>query len=157
MRRLNVHSFVHELNTVCNYLHASYDINFGGCCFVAAEIAKYLDRMHLEYRLGIYDLEDKNIEEINKEVQNKVLNYNSSVTGEHSCSHYFLHIKGGGSINVGSPYIGYNKYYIDNINHTNIQWIYKHGSWNSHYNTNYNPFVKNTLKAFFQRYVTPIS
>lgn len=45
-----------ELNTLCSDLDYSYDINNGGCCFVAACIAEQLERFNIPFKVVHYDL-----------------------------------------------------------------------------------------------------
>ena len=74
MRKLDVYKLVKELNKLCKQLVEVYNINHGGCCFVASEIAKHLDRLGLKYELGIYDDWEKDLTAINEEVRNKCIN-----------------------------------------------------------------------------------
>lgn len=53
MRQLNVHKLVRNLNELCDNLVKEYDVNCGGCCYVAYEIAKHLDRFHISYELRV--------------------------------------------------------------------------------------------------------
>lgn len=92
MRKLNVHLIAKELNMLCHGLACKYSVNFGGCCYIACEIAKHFDRLGLKYELRIYDNCGKNVNAINNEVRRKRRNNSDieSVVGVYSCSHYFL-------------------------------------------------------------------
>ena len=155
MRKLNVHSIAKQLNRLCQKLSEEYSINFGGCCFIACEIAKHFDRLGLKYELRIYDDFDKNQKAINLEVRSKHRNKSDSesVVGCYSCFHYFLWLEGAGAINEEAAYFeGYKAYSISNINHTHIRWIYKISAWNNEYNTSNNPKIKKIINSYFKSY-----
>lgn len=155
MRKLNVHHIAKHLNKLCKELACKYNINFGGCCYIACEIAKHFDRLGLKYELRIYDNCSKNTEAINNEVRNKHRNNSDteSVVGVYSCSHYFLWLKGAGAINSDSEYFeGWRAYSITNVNHTHIQWIYKVSAWNDEYDTKNNPKIKEIINSYFRPY-----
>ena len=52
---MNKRTLVKELNSLCERLDHEYDINCGGCCFVAAVIAENLERLDISYRTIIYE------------------------------------------------------------------------------------------------------
>lgn len=150
MRKLNVHRLVRDLNNLCENLDNQYDVNCGGCCFVAYEIAKHLDRFNIEYSLCIANTYPLDKVAINKEVINKQSNKigRYSVTGENSCNHYYIRIKGGGSINFGDFY-DYHKYSINKINCKHIKWIYENSLWNDIYDIRYNKLIKRNINFYF--------
>ena len=45
-----------RLNELCKQMNYSYDINSGGCCFVAACIAENLERHKIPFKIIHYDL-----------------------------------------------------------------------------------------------------
>lgn len=155
MRRLNIHKLVISLNDLCDSLEKDYDINCGGCCFVAYEIAKHLDRLNIQYKLIVADREYHHSKIINKEVRTKKRNFLSiqSVTGYNTCSHYYLEICGGGFVNPG--YVregGYKNYSITLVNHSHINWIYRSGVWNDMYDTSNNKIIKKRINSHFKQY-----
>lgn len=153
MRQLNVHKLVENLNNLCNTLIDQYCINCGGCCYVAYEIAKHLDRFHIDYELHILNDCPLDQERINKEVQNKHHGVGfGSVTGENTCCHYYLVVKGGGSVNKGNPHAGCRTYVITGINHRNLNWIYRTSYWNSVYKKENNKLIKKIISLHFKQY-----
>ena len=155
MRKLNVHSIARQLNKLCQKLSEEYNINSGGCCFIAYEIAKHFDRLGLKYELRIYDGYDKNQEAINSEVKGKYKNnsYSESVVGNYSCTHYFLWLNGAGAINEETDYFkDWKAYSIANINHTHIRWIYRISLWNDEYDISNNPKIKKIINSYFKSY-----
>ena len=155
MRKLDVYKLVKELNKLCKQLVEVYNINHGGCCFVASEIAKHFDRLGLKYELGIYDDCEKDLAAINEEVRNKCVNSlnTCSVVSCNSCCHYFLWLEDAGAINQNAEIFGdYSIYSISNIRHTNIKWIYKISIWNDEYSTSNNQAIKKIINSYFKPY-----
>lgn len=153
MRKLNVHSLVKELNSLCNDLQVKYNINYGGCCYLAYLISVELERFNIEYDLVIYDYCMRDRVCIEHEVincnQNKKLE--ESVTGKHTCDHYCLRIRGAGIVNFGMNDADY-EYIIPDVPSNNIKWLYKKGSWNTSYSTDNNKVVRKLVKEFFKKY-----
>lgn len=154
MRSLNIHNLTRLLNKLCLQLDEKYLINDGGCCFVSYLIAYHLDKLQLKYKLIIFSDEIKNSISISSEVYSKSKNKSKlkSVAGSYVCNHYTLYLEGGGPINIS----GFNKlpykYYIEDINSSNIKWIYNSGIWNKIYNINYNNIIRKIIKEFFNNY-----
>lgn len=161
MRKLNVHKLVLLLNDLCDTLRSDYDINCGGCCFVAYEIAKHLDRLNIKYNLIIASYDSLYIEKVNQEISTKRINLqdSESVSGTNTRSHYYIEICGGGFVNPGSfrEYSYYNNYKISNINHKNIKWIYKYGDWNDYYDCSNNQIVKKTISHYFKKWKSKLN
>lgn len=153
MRQLNVHKLVRDLNKLCDILVDEYNINYGGCCYVAYEIAKHLDRFHIDYELHVLNDYPLNPERINKEVRNKRHDVGfGSVTGDNTCCHYYLVVKGGGSVNRGNPCCSYYSYVITKINHRNLNWLYRTSWWNSVYKYKNNKLIKKIINLHFRQY-----
>lgn len=152
MRNLNIHALYRSVNNLCEFLDTEYNINNGGCCFIAALLAKHLDHLKIPYNLVVYDDFGRDIESIQYEVFVKVKNssYRNSVTGKSTCSHYCLYIIGAGEVNSGN-FSGY-KYTIKDVCSSNIRWIYRCGKWNPCYDTANNNTIKSIVKSFFKRY-----
>lgn len=151
----NLKQITESINSLCELLDKEYDINNGGCCYIAYLIAKELDKLNIKYTLKIFDSEKKDRISIKNEVLRKKLNSNpnESVVGNNSCNHYCLYILRGGEINYGDFYTReYHCYTINNISAKNIQWIYKNGSWNKLYNTNNNKLIESLIKKHFKQY-----
>ena len=101
MRKLNCHRLLRNLNSLCKFLDDTYDVNSGGCCFLASLIAKHLDKLNIKYNLVVYDCCTKNRLCIEQEVISchKNKGFRNSITGRYSCNHYCLQLKGAGVIN----------------------------------------------------------
>lgn len=144
MRQLNVHKLVSDLNNLCNTLVKEYDINCGGCCYVAYEIAKHLDRFHIGYELRVLNDYPINLRKSNRELD--------LISGSNACCHYYLVIYGGGSVNRGSFGSWYHTYVVTEINHRNINWLYRASSWNSVYKRKNNKLIKKIISLYFKQY-----
>lgn len=155
MRNLNIHSLCKSINNLCDFLDTEYNINNGGCCFIASLLATHLDKLGIPYDLITYSYFEKDLDYIQYEVSSKVKNksYRKSVTGNHTCEHYSLFIKGAGEINEGD-FDNFVRYVIKDVQGSNIRWIYRNGTWNTDYNTCNNKAVKNIVKSFFKQYET---
>lgn len=154
MRNLSYYSLLKNLNSLCRFLDETYNINEGGCCYLASLIAKHLDKLNIKYDLIIYDSYSRNRENIKCEVINRRRNkgLNNSVTGYYSCNHYCIRLRGAGVINGNGDYTEEHRYSIPNISYKNIRWIYKNSRWNKCYQVQYNKTIKNIVKEFFKDY-----
>lgn len=150
---MNLRKLVDSLNLFCDCLNSSYDINCGGCCFLAYVLAKHFDKIGIKYDLVVFNDSTKNQQSITEEITNFRSNTCSpdSITGRNTCIHYCLQVDGIGMINANSDYCLF-KYDIKGINSKNICWIYKTGSWNQIYDVKHNKTVDNILKHFFKEY-----
>lgn len=144
MRQLNVHKLVRNLNELCSTLVRKYNVNCGGCCYVAYEIAKHLDRFHISYELRVLNDYPINLRKGNRELD--------LISGSNVCCHYYLVIHGGGSVNRGSFGTWYYTYVITGINHRNLSWLYRTNSWNSAYKRKNNKLIKKIISLHFKQY-----
>ena len=154
MRNLSYYSLLKNLNSLCRFLDETYNVNMGGCCYLASLIAKHLDKLNIKYDLIIYDNYSRNRENIKCEVISRRRNkgLNNSVTGRYSCNHYCIRLRGAGVINGNGDYTEEHRYSIPNISYKNIRWIYKNSRWNKCYKVQYNKTIKNRVKEFFKNY-----
>lgn len=154
MRKLNCHSLAKSLNSLCKFLHETYSVNFGGCCFLAYLIAQHFDRLGLDYDLVIYDESYKDRVSIEHEVISRHRNKGAfhSVTGYHSCNHYCLQLRGAGVINGDDEDEEEHCYTIPDVTYKNIRWIYRNSEWNDCYEVRHNKTIKNIVKEFFKEY-----
>ena len=153
MRNLNIHSLCRSINRLCDFLNEEYNINYGGCCFIASLIAEHLDRLKISYNLIVYDYFEKDVDYVQHEILTKVKNksYRKSVIGNNTCFHYCLFIEGAGEINSGD-FNDCIRYVIKDVQCSNIRWIYRNGKWNKNYDIYNNKSIKNIVKSFFRRY-----
>lgn len=151
MQTISRRKLVQELNKLCDQLDDKYDINLGGCCYLSYLIAKYLEKLSIPYELIIVSSEWKDKNYISLEIDKKRIHYLSehSITGDNTCSHYYIHLKYIGSINPSNRRYSYT---LQNIKSSNIKWVYDNGYWNDCYETRFNSTVGKIIKNFFKQY-----
>lgn len=149
MSRTDLKHLCRSINSLCVYLKETYLINCGGCCYVAYLIAKHLDKLNIKYDLVIDNCSSKNKFHITEEIISHNINLlkENSVIGEYTCNHYSLRLKSIGIINKG--YKNNYRYFIPNINHNHIKWIYDNGSWNDCYDVRNNNVIEKIINSFF--------
>lgn len=152
---MNLQNLLDDLNDLCCILETEYDINNGGCCFLAYIIAREFDERDIKYSLIVRSSSYKNELIVSEEVNRmKEMHPSHSCVGYETCSHYFL--------KVGDTYINrdYNNDFdeydyeldIPIPNCVPIKWIYEHGIWNISYDTNNNYYVEDLIKNLFNNY-----
>lgn len=134
---------VEELNDLCSQLNDDFEINCGGCCYVASVLAEELFNLHIPYKVAI----TKNFEvekslEIRRTIKNKKDFY---------CQHAFI-------------YLHKHKLYINDdgdarrnvkvgcIKPKELLEYYKSVKWNKTYNTSNNKSVANKIRKIFKKY-----
>ena len=125
-----------RLNKLCRFLNAEYNVNSGGCCYIAYCLAKFLSDDKFKFTLLVYS-EDK-LDKGNF----KDLNY--------SCFHYAL--------SLGNFYINSDGCDADDdlyetryskVKASDLLKHYKNGNWNCCYNKEKNDFLFKIIKTFY--------
>jgi len=144
-----------DLNKVCESLDRRFDVNSGGCCYVAYCIAYYLDKFGIKYSLKCCD---DDVKRNNKAIINEIRSMDrnttdeTSICGIHTVEHYYIHINHYGDVNLTDEYWDCEEYTIPSINYTHIKWIYDNGDWNPHYDVHDNKKVKRAIYNIFKKY-----
>jgi len=112
-----------SINNLCKELDNKYNINCGGCCFVAAVIAEQLEKHNIFYTLIHYD---KYSCHYAIRVNDRILN---------RCDYNFREI-------VFDEYLPSDT----------IFFTYYNESWNKMYNKKWNLIVKTKIKSIFKKY-----
>lgn len=120
---MNRRELFKQLNSLCNDLDYLYDINNGGCCYVAAVIAEQLELHHIPFT---------------------VIHYN--VNG----CHYAIRVRD--RIINRSDYRCKEIVSDEIISSDDLYDIYNDGGWNLRYETKYNSIVKRKIKSLFNKY-----
>ena len=148
MRNGSLERILKKLNKLCKELDNYYDINKGGCCYVAYLIATNLWNLNIKYKLVVCD-KYKNCKalKMRKDI-------NSLELSNYGFNHYFIEVDGF-PINMG--YFYEDLFYHSKASYVNpfcIGKIYTYfkekGGWNSTYETSYNSIVKDTINKFFE-------
>lgn len=152
---VDINKLIYWLNRTCKSLDDRFDINRGGCCYVAYVIAKLLDKYQEEdYYLGLISYQTKNIEaleyntrfHIKKDVPNNIM------IKEGTCNHYFIKLNNK-RINGCMYYWGHRKVYNFelSIKPKDILWVYRNGVWCDDYDKKYNLRIYNELESVFKK------
>jgi hypothetical protein len=146
----NLRKLVSELNTLCDRLDEDYNINFGGCCYVAYLMMKNFESIGIHPVLVIEDdCEEIDDEEFINCVHDRVDECGG--LGYNTCCHYFVYIPKVGYVNSGRfSKESLNK--VKGLTSKDVQWIYKTGDWNSCYEKRNNAMVGRKIKQVFRKY-----
>lgn len=155
MRNINLRNLKQSLDHLCYCLNSLYDINYGGCCYVAYLIACHLDKLKVKYDLVIYDYDYPNKDKsmMNYEIRNMCVP--NSVTGKYTSDHYCISIANAGTVNsiiVDFDDSNAKRYVIKDITSRNIKWLYRKGHWNDVYNHQNDKYVRGMINLFFSKY-----
>jgi len=146
----NLRKLVSELNTLCDRLDEDYNINFGGCCYVAYILMKNFESIGIHPTLVIEsDCDEIDGEEFLNCVHDRVDECNG--LGYNTCCHYFVQIPKVGYVNSGE-FSKENLNKFKGLSSKDVQWIYKTGDWNSCYETKNNAMVGRKIKQVFRKY-----
>jgi hypothetical protein len=146
----NLRKLVSDLNTLCDRLDEDYNINYGGCCYVAYILMKNFEAIGIHPVLVIEsDCDEIDGDEFLDCVHDRVDECNG--LGYNTCCHYFVQIPKIGYVNSGSfSRDSLNKF--KGLSAKDVQWIYKTGDWNSCYETKNNAMVGRRIKQVFSKY-----
>lgn len=125
----NLATLAHKLNYLCDFLEMTYDINSGGCCYIASCIAHLLELDNINYLVAVTDVECDSFYDIN-------------------CSqrHYFLILN-----NVSINRNDYDNYVVFNgVCAKDLLDHYHECDWNDFYNTFKNKFIYKTIVRFYK-------
>ena len=141
---------ISELNNLCDRLDEDYNINYGGCCFVAYLMMKNFEALGIHPVLVIEsDCDEIDGGEFLDCVRDRDNNCNG--LGYNTCCHYFVSIPKIGYVNAGDfDRESLNKF--RGLSAKDVQWIYKTGDWNNEYETRNNPMVGRRIRQVFRKY-----
>lgn len=148
MKNGNLEPILMKLNQLCNDLDSWYDINRGGCCYVAYLIATNLWNLNIKYKLVVCDkYKTHKALEMRKDI-------NSLRLSDYGFNHYFIEVDGF-PINRG----GFTKYvccqskasYINPFCIGKMYTYFKErDEWNETYKPYHNHIVRDTINKFFE-------
>ena len=147
----NLENLVKDLNTLCDRLDQDYNINFGGCCFVAYLMMKHFEKIGFHPTLIIEnDCGEINIDDFLDCVHTR--SGNCQGLKDQTCYHYFIYIPEINKyINSGEIYEDY-LYEFQGLSAKDVYWIYKTGDWNNNYNRKNSPMVGRKIAQVFRKY-----
>lgn len=124
-----------RLNKLCKFLDEEYDINSGGCCYIAYCLARLLSRDKFRFTVIIYEdyeCEDK-FSELDTSHYHYAIGVGNNVINDADCEDDLEFVK--------------NVY--RNVKASEILNHYQARSWNKCYNANKNSFIFKTIKVFY--------
>lgn len=136
--KITVSSIAWKMDNVCELLDHIYDVNCGGCCYVAYCLAKLLQEDDIEYEVVV--ISDSCDDLLDCDLISDI---------PCSCTHYGISTIGG-LININDCDLSSNyvQYFYD-VNPEELKEHYENSDWNNCYNTNENEFIWETLKRFY--------
>jgi len=114
-----------RINALCKELDYKYEINYGGCCFVAYCIAEQLEIHNIPYRAIQYGYGNH----FSIKVSDRYLN---------RCNYKKNEINDDSNYSLKSS--------------KELLYHYRHHTWNEIYEPKYNGCVKKAIKAVFNKY-----
>ena len=148
MKNGNLEPILKKLSQLCSDLDRWYDINRGGCCYVAYLIAVNLWNLKIKYKLVLCDrYKTCKALKMRRDI-------NSLRLSGYSFNHYFIEVDG---FHINMGYFNKKVCYQSKASYINpfcIGKIYTYfkerNGWNEIYKSHYNPIVKDTINKFFE-------
>lgn len=139
---------VSKLDALCQKLDDSYNLNSGGCCYVAYCLAKVLRRVKIPYNLVIFqNSEDIDFHNYKEDLMERKPLY--------TYSHYAIEVPDIGTINVEERHKLRVSLTISNLLPKDIYYIYKTGDWNTYYNhSDSNKIIRKSIENALQELQT---
>lgn len=142
-------NLINNLNKLFVKLDKRYDINCGGCCYVAYLIARELEKRELyDFKLRIYNysLEDYSVDNI----RFNIINNKDRLPCRNCTVYHYSIVYDQYEINESDEGLDYLD--IDNLSSNDIERLYHYGDWNDCYDTVNNIFVERFIKIIFNNY-----
>ena len=147
----DLENLVKDLNILCDRLDQDYNINFGGCCFVAYLMMKHFEKIGLHPTLIIEsDCDDIDGDNFLDCVRTR--SGNCQGLKNQTCYHYFVYIPEVDEyVNSGEFYEEY-LYKFRGLSAKDVHWIYRTGDWNNNYDRRNSPMVGRKIAQVFRKY-----
>lgn len=135
----NLNKLCCDLDALFRFLDEVYDINSGGCCYVASVLANLLEEDGIDYSVIVYDCD-----------------YDDFYDIPCSCLHYAIRVT-----NANGYYDTINGYdeeecdtycEFDNVSATDLLDHYNECGWNSVYKTFRNKYIKGVITKFYKNF-----
>lgn len=143
-------NLINNLNKLFIKLDRRYDINCGGCCFVAYLVARELEVRNLhDFKLRVYGIYGECCEEEAR--YNITNNLDGAPCKSHTAHHYSIVYNDCWEINK-SDADDIEFLDIEGLASEDIKRLYDYGDWNDVYYSNNNIFVERFIKIIFNNY-----
>lgn len=132
----NLSKLCHKLNSLFIFLDEVYNINSGGCCYVASVLANLLEEDEIEFSIIVYDCDYENFYDISR-----------------SQFHYAIRILNTDFNGIVNGYEDHDEWEFnefDNVTAIDLLDHYKECSWNDYYNVFRNKYIKGLITKFYK-------
>ena len=131
-----------RLNSLCKKLDKAFNINYGGCCYVAYCIARLLEKDNFNFSLVVFDRKH----ELKKFVELSEL--------PEPMDHYAIIIESDDVSNgINCCEDNYDNFYQDfKVSSEHILEYYLNNIWNSDYNTINNVYIKSLIERVYYEF-----
>ena len=148
---INLKKLVDDLNLLCDRLDRDYNINFGGCCFVAYLMMKHFERIGVHPTLVIEsDCGEIDGDEFLDCVHSR--DHNCQGMGSQTCYHYFVLIPEIDEYVNAGDFCAESLYKFRGLTAKDVHWLYKTGDWNCEYERRNSPMVGREIAQVFRKY-----
>lgn len=129
-----------RLGKLCIFLNNTFEINAGGCCFIASVIAHCLEQDDLNYKVGVCNNEDYEFESF----------YDIGCEAQY---HYFIVLD---KMNINDD--GEEHFQVfDNVSSKDLLDHYLEcNDWNPTYNNLNNDFIEHLIKELYVKFYEAI-
>lgn len=138
---MDIENLAYKLNKMFRMLDDVYDINHGGCCYVAYCIASLLKQSNINYSLVVFEDSEDDFEEVDGVDEL-----------EESHSHYGILLKDTYEINMENDCIDNAMLIEHNPDPENILEHYHNAGWNDMYDSGKNEFIKEIITTFYKEF-----
>ena len=146
---MTLDTLIVSLNTLFTALDTIYDINAGGCCYIAYIVAEELEKRNFNnFSLRIYNDYVLNEEDCFENIENDVEDF---PIYSYTASHYVLVYD---DIEINPDTEAEYLEYVDlhDVDSNFILDICNKGDWNSVFNHNNLTFIRRFIKIIFDQY-----
>lgn len=137
-----MNQLLQRLDELATYYHRKYDLNHGGCCWYAYEIARFCDKHGISYQVEISNpAGDVTIEDA---MQLSKLRTNFTGPG---VRHVWLKFEEG-TVNYG----GDETDLLFDWNSLELKHFYRHNEWNNSFECEHKPAIQRAIRLAFKQY-----
>lgn len=126
----NLNELFYKLNNLFYFLDNTYEINSGGCCFVASVLARLFEKDGIKFSVIVYDCEYDNFYDIDCSQYHYTLRFGEKILNAYDDNEY-----------------SYSEFF--NICAKDLEEHYKECDWNECYNSKHNDYIKRIIKNFY--------
>lgn len=138
-----------KLNNFLSELDKTYNINNGGCCYIAYVLANLLEQHNIPYSFVIEDeCEYISGDLVAECIENRSCEECCYGLFDETCIHYMISVNNKLLNKMEETKIS-NCHFFDGVDSSDILWIYETGSWNPAFDKSYKDEIFEKLSKFF--------